>query len=96
MLEENATLLSDQTSTISRLAEEVLQTASLLSMEMLTTSKPGSYHLAQKVEEIVDLALLYSTVEEGVRSWLEGWGGGEGVWRLGKQFSNTQIRLHYN
>ena len=49
---------------------------------MFTSFRPSSLTLASKAEVAADLASLYDRAEEGVRGWLEGWGGGKGVWKL--------------
>ena len=44
--------------------------------------------LASKAEVASDLASLYDRAEEGARGWLEGWGGGQAVWKISKILSS--------
>ena len=60
----------------------MLAAASVLPLETLLATRPSSLTLASKAEVAADLASLYDRAEEGVRGWLEGWGGGHGVWKL--------------
>ena len=41
-----------------------------------------------KAEVASDLASLYDRAEEGARGWLEGWGGGQAVWKISKILSS--------
>ena len=56
---------------------------------MFTSFRPSSLTLASKAEVAADLASLYDRAEEGVRGWLEGWGGGKGVWKLSTILSSV-------
>ena len=52
------------------------------------TARPSTLTLASKAEVASDLASLYDRAEEGVRGWLEGWGGGQAVWKISKILSS--------
>ena len=56
--------------------------------DIIFTSRPSTLTLASKAEVASDLASLYDRAEEGARGWLEGWGGGQAVWKISKILSS--------